>query len=300
MPNVVVTPLSQISVRVGPGTPAAVQSTAQFVGASNQEISTAAAFNQANAAYSTANAAFELSNNSSILVNSKLSRTGDVMAGNYQVAGNLTPTISNLFSLGTYDRPWQSVYVGENSLHIGRTTLSTANGGLVVTSPTGQSTNLSGASNTGNAAFETANASYLQANSAYNQANITFIYTGSAFEKANISFNLASNAYEQANAAFAQANSVSSAGPAFTQANLAFDTANSAFLRANNSINATTGGTVAGRITISNTSPSTSNTTGSLILAGGLGVSGNVFIDALTLTTNNFNGNAITFDAGLF
>jgi hypothetical protein len=62
----------------------------------------------------------------------------------------------------------------------------------------------------------------------------------------------------------------------------------------------TNGGTVAGGVTISNNTPSISNSTGALILAGGLGVSGNVFIDSLTLTTNNFNGNAITFDAGLF
>jgi hypothetical protein len=293
MPNVTVTPLSQISVRVGPGAPAAVQSTAQFVGASDISQYTKSAYNTANNAYAAANIAYTAANVVYEYANTKLSKNGDVMMGDYQVSGNLTPTIENFYTLGTVARPWQSVYVGENSLHIGRTTLSTSNGALIVTSPTGQSTNLSGSSNTANAAF-------VQANSAYNQANISFTYAGSSFNQANISFNLASNAYAQANAAFAAANAVTSAGPAFAQANLAFDTANSAFIRANNSIDATTGGTVAGRITISNTTPSTSNTTGALVLAGGLAVSGNVFVDSLTLTSNNFNANAITFDAGLF
>jgi hypothetical protein len=300
MPNVTVTPLSQISVRVGPGAPAAVQSTAQFVGASDVSQYTQSAYNTANNAYNAANTAYTAANVAYAYANTKLSKNGDVMMGDYQVAGNLTPTIENFYTLGTVARPWQSVYVGENSLHIGRTTLSTSNGALIVTSPTGQSTNLSGSSNTANAAFVQANLAFIQANSAYNQANISFAYAGSSFNQANISFNLASNAYAQANAAFATANSVASAGPAFAQANLAFDTANSAFIRANNSIDATTGGTVAGRITISNTTPSTSNTTGALVLAGGLAVSGNVFVDSLTLTSNNFNANAITFDAGLF
>ena len=300
MPNVTVTPLSQISVRVGPGAPAAVQSTAQFVGASDVSQHTQSAYDTANAAYNTANTAYTAANIVYAYANTKLSKNGDVMMGDYQVSGNLTPLTSNFFTLGTYDRPWQSVYVGENSLHIGRTTLSAAGGVLVVTSPNGQTTNLSGSSNTANAAFVQANLAFSQANSAYNQANISFTYAGSSFNQANISFNLASDAYAQANAAFAAANNVASAGPAFAQANLAFDTANSAFIRANNSINATTGGTVAGRITISNTTPSTSNTTGALVLAGGLAVSGNVFIDSLTLTSNNFNANAITLDAGLF
>jgi hypothetical protein len=90
------------------------------------------------------------------------------------------------------------------------------------------------------------------------------------------------------------------ANTAFVKANASFNTANSSYIRANNSIDATNGGTVAGKITISNTTPSVSNSTGALILAGGLGVSGNVYIDSLTLTSNNFNGNSITFDAGSF
>lgn len=224
MPNVTVTPVSQISVRVGPGAPAAVQSTSQFVGASDVRQHTQAAYDTANAAYSSAN--------------TKVSKSGDTMTGNLLMTGNIIPTIANTYYLGSFANPWHTLYVGPGSINIDGIVLSNVNGDLVVTEANGTQTNLSGSANTANAAFDTANAAFLQANSA--------------------------------------------------------------FIRANNSLNATTGGTVAGVVTISNTTPSTSNTTGALIVAGGFAVSGNVFVDGLTLTTNNFNGNLITFDAGLF
>ena len=245
MPNVIVTPVSQISVRVGPGAPAAVQSTSQFVGASDVRQHTQAAYDTANAAYSSAN--------------TKVSKSGDTMTGNLLMTGNIIPTIANTYYLGSFANPWHTLYVGPGSINIDGIVLSNTDGGLVVTAPNGAQTNLSGSSNTANAAFDTANAAFLAANLAYTQANTAFTYAGAAF-----------------------------------------DTANSSFIRANNSLNATTGGTVAGILTISNTTTSTSNTTGALIVAGGLAVSGNVFVDGLTLTTNNFNGNLITFDAGLF
>jgi hypothetical protein len=37
-----------------------------------------------------------------------------------------------------------------------------------------------------------------------------------------------------------------------------------------------------------------------LIVSGGLGVTGNVYIDAVYLTSNNFSANAITVDGGGF
>ena len=57
MATVVVTPLSQINVRVGPGSPAAVQSTAQFVGASDQTAQIQRIYDVANSASATANTA---------------------------------------------------------------------------------------------------------------------------------------------------------------------------------------------------------------------------------------------------
>lgn len=88
MPIVTVTPLQTINVRVGPGTPAEVQSTSTFYGASDvialidYAIDTAnAAYvlasslsSQVTGAYAAANAAFLLANNASTTANSALSQ----------------------------------------------------------------------------------------------------------------------------------------------------------------------------------------------------------------------------------
>jgi hypothetical protein len=55
-----------------------------------------------------------------------------------------------------------------------------------------------------------------------------------------------------------------------------------------------------GNVAISNTTPSISNTTGALTVTGGLGVTGNVYVDSLVVTTNNVTANAVTVDAGIF
>jgi len=57
---------------------------------------------------------------------------------------------------------------------------------------------------------------------------------------------------------------------------------------------------VAGKLTANANISSTSTNTGSLIVLGGVGVSGNVFANGISLTTNNFTANAITIDGGGF
>jgi hypothetical protein len=57
MATVVVNPISQISVRVGPGAPAQIQSTAQFLGASDQTALVQRIYDVANTALETANTA---------------------------------------------------------------------------------------------------------------------------------------------------------------------------------------------------------------------------------------------------
>jgi hypothetical protein len=53
-------------------------------------------------------------------------------AGILTVAGNIVPSASNTYTLGTAALPWSEVYVGSNSLYIGGVQLSRANGGLAV------------------------------------------------------------------------------------------------------------------------------------------------------------------------
>ena len=57
MATVIVNPVSQISVRVGPGSPAQIQSTSQFLGASDQTAQIQRIYDVANTALDTANTA---------------------------------------------------------------------------------------------------------------------------------------------------------------------------------------------------------------------------------------------------
>jgi hypothetical protein len=114
---------------------------------------------------------------------------------------------------------------------------------------------------TANSAASYANSGFAVANSAASYANSGFslanghsaiansaaAYANSAFLAANTPSNVANSAASYANAAFATANTISSAS---SYANSSFLAANSAFTRANNSLNANTGGTVAGDVII--------------------------------------------------
>lgn len=68
MPNVIVNPVQQISVRVNQGNQQTVSTTATFVGATEAENAANSALALAQAAYNTAN--------------TKVSKSGDTMTGN--------------------------------------------------------------------------------------------------------------------------------------------------------------------------------------------------------------------------
>ena len=152
------------------------------------------------------------------------------------------------------------------------------------------------------------NAAFNQANSA--AANTIFITGGLNTANANIAFTQGVDAWQNTftNAAFNQANSAgantvfitgglntANANIAFTQgvdatqntyANASFIHANAAFVLATNALPNT--GTLitinsVSQLFVSNTTPSVSNITGSLVTAGGMGVGGNVNITG-TLT----------------
>ena len=121
-----------------------------------------------------------------------------------------------------------------------------------------------------------------------------------AFTQANSAFNAANSAASFANSAFIQANNISSyangqitiiAGVDTTQnTNIASaqSFANGAFTTANNAL-ANTGPLLitngSAQVLIANTAASTSNTTGALVVSGGLGVSGNVNINQLNVNS---------------
>ena len=76
MPNVIVNPVQQISVRVNQGNQQTVSTTATFVGATEAENAANSALALAQAAYNTAN--------------TKVSKTGDTMTGNLVFSNTAT------------------------------------------------------------------------------------------------------------------------------------------------------------------------------------------------------------------
>jgi hypothetical protein len=155
-----------------------------------------------------------------------------------------------------------------------------------------------------NSAYESQNASGSYANSAFVHANSGFVHANSSYESQNATGSYANSAFVHANAAFIHANS------GFTHANSSYESqnasgsyANSAFLRANNSIDANNGGVITANLAVSNSSveifnvrshgvtglPSTSNSSGTVNVIGGVGVKGNVYVDLLGLSNSEID-----------
>ena len=152
-------------------------------------------------------------------------------------------------------------------------------------------------------AFARANAANLIANLAYDKANTANLFAVAAFSQANTANTTSVAAFAQANtanttsvAAFAQANTANTisvaafarANAANLIANLAYDKANTAnlfavaaFAQANTSYSSAvlkTGNTMTGQLVMSAGLASTSQNSGSIVVNGGLGVGGNVYI----------------------
>ena len=97
MATVVVNPVSQISVRVGPGAPAQIQSTAQFFGASDQSALIQRIYDEANTALDTANLAFSQVGASFLKANSayESQNTTGVYANSAYFSQNTTGVYAN-------------------------------------------------------------------------------------------------------------------------------------------------------------------------------------------------------------
>lgn len=127
------------------------------------------------------------------------------------------------------------------------------------------------------------------ANAAFTQANSANIIASSAFDKANVANVIASAAYNQANsanviasAAFGKANSANViASGAYDKANSANIVAAAAFSQANTAYSSAvlkTGNTMTGQLIMSVGTASSSQNTGSIVVNGGVGISGNIYI----------------------
>lgn len=168
-----------------------------------------------------------------------------------------------------------------------------------------------------NGAFVTANNSYVTSNGAYAQANLAYaaanndgIFANAAFITANSGASFANGAFVKANASYlAQNTTAGFANGAFLVANSASSNtvttqgvdatqntnissaqsfANGAFTVANNA-NAiyASGGTIAGPVSITNTTGSTTYSSGALVVSGGAGIAGNLNVGG---ATSSFSG----------
>lgn len=222
-----------------------------------------AAFIQANAAYTQANAAYNTANTNT-----------DTISVAFNQANNAFSRANNAFTQAN-----TAFNAANNASLIGLSAGSFANG-----------------------AFAQANASYALANTNANTAQAAFNQANAAYNTANTNANTSQAAFTQANAAFVVAN-----GAAFVaNTDVTSITASAGTygnttiipiitLAANGRVSAITNTAIGtNALTISNTTASTSNTTGALIVSGGLGVSTNVYATSVYANNHYFaSGNSL-------
>jgi hypothetical protein len=266
---------------------------AAFTQANTANVTGEAAFAKANVANTTAEAGFAKANNSGLIAqaaydhaNTRFASAGGTITGGVSVTGNIVPTAANTYYLGSAASPWQSVYVGPNSLYIGDIKFSSIGGKLQLENATdivlsGSSLpNTSVISTTANAAFDKANVANTTAEAAYAWANTVNVFTSSAYATANVANTTAEAAFAKANVAnttaeagFAKANAVLTyAGSAYGLANTTAVIAQAAYDNSNTKFNSS-GGTITGAVTISGTN--------------NLTVSGNLIVQGTTFSSNS-------------
>jgi hypothetical protein len=115
--------------------------------------------------------------------------TGGSVSGGLTLAGNVLPSSTNTYYLGSDTQRWHSLFVGPGSIDLGGLILSNSGGTLAVSTPGAPATPLAGEDTwvraQANAAFNTANNVGPQIAPAFNAANSASLYANGAFTKAN-------------------------------------------------------------------------------------------------------------------
>ena len=227
-----------------------------------------AAFNTANAGYNVANLSFNVANASFNTANAgyNVANLAFAVANSGFNTANAGYNVANL-SFVVANSAWNTANTANGTANIALS-VAQSSYGQANSEPKGTAAynvaNL--AFNVANAAFNTANASYNVANLSFDVANSAWFTANTANATANIALSVAQSGYNNSNGAFNTANA------GYNVANLSFAVANSALPNTGSII------TVNSRsiLVVSNTTSSTSNTTGALVVSGGIGTSGNV------------------------
>jgi hypothetical protein len=220
---------------------------AAFSFSNTVNITAEAAFARANAANVLAQAAFNKANNA-------LANTGGSISGDLTITGNLTIVGQQVYA------NTQTVLIKDNIITlnaaIDQATAPSANAGLEI--DRGSSANVYLLWNENSDVWQFTN-------------DGTTYYTIADTSTLSSAFNLANTANITAESAFARANAAN------VLAQAAFNKANASLANTGTSVTAN-GLTV---YTFANTTVSTSNTTGAVVISGGLGVKGSIYADAI-------------------
>ena len=108
--------------------------------------------------------------------------TGGSVSGGLTLAGNVLPSSTNTYYLGSDTQRWHSIFVGPGSVDIGGLKLSNVSGTLSVSSPGSPAVPIAGEDTW---VRTQANASFLKANTPSDVANSAALYANGAFVKAN-------------------------------------------------------------------------------------------------------------------
>jgi hypothetical protein len=204
-----------------------------------------ASFLQANTPNYTANSAANYANAAFANANTKFNSSGGTISGDVTVTGNIIPSASVTYNLGSPTNRWKDLYLSGNTLNLGNAQIktdATTGGLLLIPTPTANVPNPTALFISSNGALTTVQTTGGEVTAAnLEQAGANTANSVPVDAKLN-------RAYDQANSSFEKANSAGSY-------------ANSAFIRANNSINANTGGTINADLVIAGNLTVTGNTT---------------------------------------
>ena len=122
--------------------------------------------------------------------------TGGSVSGGLTLAGNVLPSSTNTYYLGSDTQRWHSLFVGPGSIDLGGLILSNSGGTLAVSTPGSPAVPIAGEDTWVRAQ---ANGSFLQANAAFNTANNVGPQIAPAFNAANSASLYANGAFTKAN-----------------------------------------------------------------------------------------------------
>jgi len=108
--------------------------------------------------------------------------TGGTISGNITIAGNILPSSTNTYYLGSDTQRWHSLFVNSNSIDIDGLVLSNQNGTLAVSSGGAEPTPIAGEDTW---VRDHANAAFAAANNVGPQIEPAFAQANAAFEAAN-------------------------------------------------------------------------------------------------------------------